>query len=305
VPDEVARAEAAPTASVARPESADAGALLPEASIDASLARARDIAERLQAARDLFGADVHTRVLDDTFVLAGKPAALLDRAGALLDRALPQLYTARFARHDLDPVTVLLFPTDEGYGAYVARFDGNPHDWGIFNVRTHVIAAKGSGGDAFLPTLLHEVVHPIMEADFPRDQVWFEEGVASLFEAPMFAADGSLHVVPKNRRQERLRAAFRSPKERDEVTLPKLFAMDAVTFNARIDGGKDQSRHSRNYALARSFCAWLEEKGKLWEFYRTWRDGVVADERGEKAFERVIGMTVEGAEAPWREWATQ
>jgi hypothetical protein len=89
------------------------------------------------------------------------------------------------------------------------------------------------------------------------------------------------------------------------VTLPKLFAMDAVTFNARLDGGTDQSRHSRNYALARSFCAWLEEKGKLWEFYRTWRDGVVADERGEKAFERVMGMTVEGAEAPWREWATQ
>jgi len=282
------------------PARADAGAPPPDASVDAGLDRARDIADRLQAARDLFGADVHTRVLDGTFVLAGKPAPLLDRAAALLERALPQLYKGRFTRHDMDPVTVLLFPTDEGYGAYVARFGGSPHDWGIFNVRTRVIAVKGSGGDAFLPTLLHEVVHPIMAADFPRDQVWFEEGVASLFEAPMFAADGSLRVVLKNRRQDRLRAAFRSPTERDEVTLPKLFAMDAAAFNARVDGGTDQSRHSRNYALARSFCAWLEEKGKLWEFYRAWRDGVGGDKRGEKVFEGVMGQTVEGAEGDWR-----
>jgi hypothetical protein len=200
-------------------------------------------------------------------------------------------------------VTVLLFPTDEGYGEYVTREGGSPRDWGIFNVRSRVIAAKGAGGDAFLPTLLHEVVHPIMSADFPRDQVWFEEGVASLFEAPVFAADGSLHVVLKNRRQDRLRAAFRSPKERDEVTLPKLFAMDAATFNARTDGGTDPSRHSRNYAIARSFCAWLEEKGKLWEFYRAWRDGALADTRGEKSFEGVMGTTVEAAEGEWRAWA--
>jgi len=40
--------------------------------------------------------------------------------------------------------------------------------------------------------------------------------------------------------------------------------------------GKELAAHaeSLHYALARSVCAWLDEQGKLWAFYRAWRDGV-------------------------------
>ena len=76
------------------------------------------------------------------------------------------------------------------------------------------------------------------------------------------------------------------------MTLPKLFAMNGVTFKAMTDGGADESRRSRNYALARSFAAWLEEKGQLWTSYRAWRDGVKGDPTGERTFLRVTGATL-------------
>lgn len=43
--------------------------------------------------------------------------------------------------------------------------------------------------------------------------------------------------------------------------------------------------------MARYACQWLDERGKLWPFYRAWRDGVRDDPSGEKAFERIVGMT--------------
>jgi hypothetical protein len=37
-------------------------------------------------------------------------------------------------------------------------------------------------------TLTHEIVHPMLEADFPGAPEWLEEGIASPFEAPVLAA---------------------------------------------------------------------------------------------------------------------
>jgi len=38
-----------------------------------------------------------------------------------------------------------------------------------------------------LGTLTHELIHPIVETDFPRAPTWINEGIASLFEAPMIS----------------------------------------------------------------------------------------------------------------------
>jgi hypothetical protein len=33
-------------------------------------------------------------------------------------------------------------------------------------------------------SILHELVHPLVQTDFPRAPSWFEEGIAALFEKP-------------------------------------------------------------------------------------------------------------------------
>ena len=54
--------------------------------------------------------------------------------------------------------------------------------------------------------------------------------------------------------------------------------------------------------MARYVCQWLDERGKLWPFYRAWRDGFDSDPTGASAFERVTGQTPATANAAWTAW---
>jgi hypothetical protein len=54
--------------------------------------------------------------------------------------------------------------------------------------------------------------------------------------------------------------------------------------------------------MARSACQWLDAKGKLWEFYRGWRDGFALDPTGEAAFARAVGVTPRESHDAWAHW---
>lgn len=144
-----------------------------------------------------------------------------------------------------------------------------------------------------LGTLTHELVHPIVDADFPEAPTWINEGIASLFEAPVLGARGEIHGA-KNWRLPRLTRALASKSETSRARLPALFGMPDETF--RDD---DEDLH---YAMARYACQWLDGRGKLWPFYQAWRDGFAHDPTGAKAFESVTGETPEGASAGWERW---
>ncbi len=44
------------------------------------------------------------------------------------------------------------------------------------------------------------------------------------------------------------------------------------------------------------------EGGKLWPWYRAWRDGVAADPTGERAWAAVVGGAPAQATSRWRAW---
>jgi hypothetical protein len=168
------------------------------------------------------------------------------------------------------------------------------------------LAVDLSRGEAFLTTLTHEVVHPLMADDFPEAPLWLNEGVASLYEVPVFLPDGSIHGVARDWRQTDLRAGLASPVDRGDVRLDALFGMSARAFRGdapRNGKARAADLESLHYALARSACAWLDEQGKLWSFYRARRDGVAEDATGEKAFRRVMGATPRDMNAAWGRWA--
>jgi hypothetical protein len=141
--------------------------------------------------------------------------------------------------------------------------------------------------------LTHELVHPIVQADFPSAPEWLNEGIASLFEALTMPVPGQIHGV-KNWRHPRLLRALRSPQERDRAGLSALFALDDAAFR-----GEDEDLH---YAAARYLCQWLDQQGKLWEFYRYFRDHHEGDPTGERAFAVVLGKTPAQANASWVTW---
>ena len=62
----------------------------------------------------------------------------------------------------------------------------------------------GTGGG----TLVHEVVHPFIAASFPAAPAWFNEGLASLYEA-VREKDGQFWGLP-NWRLDGLKRAIRA-----------------------------------------------------------------------------------------------
>jgi hypothetical protein len=272
-------------------------------------ALADDLAARVRDAKAKWGPNTRTRVVGDDYLLveASPKSAFFDQVAALLGRALPPLFDGRFGGHPDGAVTVLLFTSHATYTTFVrARFGplANDTDLGMYSPRTREIAADGSGGAAFAPTLTHEAVHPILDADFHDAPLWFDEGVASLFEAPVFSKDGGIHGEPRNWRHARLLRALASPHERKEVSLDALFSLGDLDFKAwSPERGVDGDKNLLHCAMARAFVAWLDAQDKLWPFYHAWRDGFASDPSGKKAFERAMGKSVAEANAAWLSWA--
>jgi hypothetical protein len=141
--------------------------------------------------------------------------------------------------------------------------------------------------------LTHELVHPLVESDFPIAPDWINEGIASLFEQFYLPRPGEIRGG-KNWRWPRLIAAMRSKKEKELATLPALFGMSDEVFRGEME--------SLNYATARYFCQWLDQKNLLWPFYQRWRDDFENDPTGEKAFLKVVGKTPADAHEEWSRW---
>jgi hypothetical protein len=142
----------------------------PTPSADLRAGLVAGVVARERAVKALFGPSTRTQVVDGTFVLAqpGGSSALFDGAAALLQRALPAFFDGRFTTRPREGVTVLLFPTHDGYAAYCRAHGeaGEQDSFGVYRKRAREIVADGSGGAAYLPTLTHEMVHALVDTDF-------------------------------------------------------------------------------------------------------------------------------------------
>jgi hypothetical protein len=287
----VVSAAAATTASAAATDPAEQAAHDEQARADL----AADVRRRIEHAHETFGESVPLRIESGLFVfVAAERGVPFDAAADFAQRAIDAYFGSFFARRPDRAVTVELVRSASAFSQRCdARFpSGCEGDLGAYSRKTRDIIVNVGPG---LPTISHELIHPLVQTDFPRIIEWFDEGIASLFEKPVFGpAAGEMHGA-NNWRYARLSRALRSPNERDEVHLPKLFALYQLTYDT-----VDQDLH---YAEARALCQWLDERGQLWPFYRAWRDGVAEDSSGEKSFALITGTTPAEADATWLAWA--
>lgn len=277
-PSPSASAEASVRATVAEePPSSPTAAALPGPPYD----RGADVAARMADARRLLGPKAKTLVVEGVFVLAAPAGFELAGSADLIRRTLAAYFHERFGQRPSVALTVFLFPSAPPYDAFCrARFqEPCMSPYGFFHPEPRFIVMNAGPG---LGTLTHELVHPIIETDFPRAPTWLNEGIASLFEAPVLPRPGEVHGV-KNWRHPRLLAALGSRSERASVSLPALFSLSDDAFR-----DADESLH---YVLARTFCLWLDNQGLLFPFYQRFRDHRDADPTGEKAFVAVVKKT--------------
>ncbi len=136
-------------------------------------------------------------------------------------------------------------------------------------------------------TLSHELVHPYIEANFPDAPSWFNEGLASLYEQPR-EREGHMWGTTN----------WRLPGLTSMITARKLPSLRDLLTTSR-DGFYDASYDS--YAYARFLCQYLQDHGKLREFYRAF----VADKdhTGVASLEKILGQSLEEFQPLFNKWA--
>lgn len=244
---------------------------------------AEDVAERAKAAGGFTSR--RTVVVADTFVLAmADPAAPLDAAADTVRRETAFLWRGKFARRLYEGVTIWVYGTRAAYEAKREKYgpkDSVAGDLSFYDPDTRSIwfCAEGSG----LGTLGHETAHPLIQGgygdgDFPHAPVWLAEGLAALFEVVTYDEKTGDARFGAHFRIKSLRTALKRSDYAPKVTLEHLFTL-------RDDKSFKQDREL-DYALARETLRFIYEKhgDALWRFYRSWRDGIITDPTGERAF---------------------
>ena len=181
-----------------------------------------------------------------------------------------------FAKDPKRPLVVYLFDGKDSYRAHAKKFFGEDPDtqFGYYS-RAHgaLIMNIATGGG----TLVHEIVHPFMEANFPSAPTWFDEGMGSLFEACR-ERDGHIMGLLNWRLQD-LKDGIRNGHF---VPLAKLLAGTSDQFY------KDPA--GMHYAEARYLLYYIQEKGKLREYYRRFVGRAKRDPTGANTLCEVLGF---------------
>ena len=267
---------------------------LPAAPAEPVYDLAGDRERRARIAKEELGSKTITTVVSDIFVVVGPPGwqgGAFEQSVSLMRNSMAGYLNNRFGKKPSQAISVYLFPEGQTYEAFCKKKYAAPciAHYGFYQPGDRYMVMNIGLG---LGTLTHEIVHPLVESDFPEAPTWLNEGIASVFEAPVITKPGEIHGV-KNWRHPRLKRALTSA-EREHTRLDVMFTMRDDLFRS--------DNEDLHYAMARYVCQWLDERGKLWAFYQRWRDTVATDPSGEKAFKEIVGMTPAEANPVWTKW---
>jgi hypothetical protein len=124
-----------------------------------------------------------TVVIQRPFVVAGDESAdtVRSRASGTIRWATERLKRAYFPEDPDEILSIWLFKDKESYDKHTEEIFG---DWPDtpFGYYSHTHRALIMNIDTGGGTLVHEIVHPLMAANFPDCPSWFNEGLASLYE---------------------------------------------------------------------------------------------------------------------------
>ncbi len=222
-----------------------------------------------------------TIVVQPPFVVIGDepPAQVRQRAEKTVKWAVDKLKQDFFTRDPAETIDIWLFRDHESYTNHARLlFNDTPTTpFGYYSPRHHALVMNIATGGG---TLVHEIVHPFMRANFPECPAWFNEGLASLYEAS-FERNG--HI--RGDINWRYKGLERAIKDGKLISFQEL----AATSDAEFYGGTENPNYSEHYAQARYLCYYLQEKGLLVKFYREFVANAKRDPTGFNTLKRVLG----------------
>jgi len=215
-------------------------------------------------------------VVQPPFVVIGDEtkSAVQERSDGTVKWAVSRLKQDFFPNDPKEILDIWLFKDAASYEKHARLLFGETPTtpYGYYS-RAHksLIMNIDTGGG----TLVHEIVHPFMEANFPACPPWLNEGMGSLYEQ-CGDADGHIHGFT-NWRLPGLQKAIRS---KGVPSFKDLTAMDENAFYNEDKGV--------NYAQARYLCYYLQEQGLLVKFYREFHARQKEDPGGYLTLQKIL-----------------
>jgi hypothetical protein len=216
-------------------------------------------------------------VIQRPFVVAGdeNKLAVQEYAEATVKWAVDRLKQDFFTSDPKEILDIWLFKDAASYEKHAALLFGDkpttPYGYYSPSHKALIMNISTGGG-----TLVHEIVHPFMEANFPTCPPWLNEGLGSLYEQ-CGDANGHIHGFT-NWRLSGLQQAIRS---KQVPSFRELTAMDSNAFYNEDKGV--------NYAQARYLCYYLQEQGRLVKFYKEFHARQKEDASGFKTLQHILG----------------
>jgi hypothetical protein len=232
-----------------------------------------------------------TVIVQVPFVVAGDgtPESVKASATGTVKWAVDHLKKAYFDKDPADILDVYLFKDKTSYDRYNKEMFGGAPDtpYGYYSSTRKALVMNISTGGG---TLVHEIVHPFIEANFPECPAWFNEGLGSLYEQ---SAERDGHIVGMtNWRLAGLQKAIANKKLQP---FQDLFALDADEFYAEEKG--------TNYAQSRYLLYYLQEEKLLHAYYKAFIKNRKTDPTGLQTLKDVLKeKDLPAFQKRWEKW---
>ena len=216
-----------------------------------------------------------TIVLQKPFVVVGDgtPAAVRSQSETVR-WAVDKLKQDFFTKDPAEILDVWLFKDEASYRKYTRQLFNDEPDtpYGYYAPAHKALIMNISTGGG---TLVHEIVHPFVEANFPEAPPWLNEGLGSLYEQSG-EQDGHIYGYT-NWRLPGLQEAIK------DGAVPSFKALTEMDTHAFYNEDK-----GTNYGQSRYLLYYLQERGLLVRFYKEFYDHRKDDPTGFKTLQTIL-----------------
>ena len=219
--------------------------------------------------------DLNVRI-EDPFVVVGDGSVdTLARRSSTVRWAADLLEHGFFDHRPTKILDIYLFETAETYARGVSTLTGKSPTtpYGFYSSSHGAMFMNIATGGG---TLVHEIVHPYVEADFPDAPAWLNEGLGSLFEQSA-QRDGGIVGLPN----------WRLAGLQRTIARGELQSFETLAHLPHGEFYRDET--GTNYAQSRYLLYYLQEHGSLREFYRTFRARRAQDPTGYDTLAATLG----------------
>lgn len=218
-----------------------------------------------------------TVLIEKPFVVIGDEAesVVKDHALNTVRGSVERLKKDYFTKDPKDILEIWLFKDEASYRKHAKEFFNDEPDtpYGYYSSANKALVMNISTGGG---TLVHEIVHPFIEANFPDCPAWFNEGLGSLYEQSG-EVDGHIHGFTN----WRLPGLQKGIKNKIAPTFKTLTSTSDTEFYNDNTGVY--------YAQARYLCYYLQQKKLLTKFYKDFRANSKTDPSGYKTLQKIMG----------------